>query len=70
MNFDSVPFSDGHRGHDVEEHPEITCAEALRSTLGESLAHNVGTRRGQGADVPPVTALVRRWPGRLKEMRR
>src|SRR6202790_5819700 len=48
IDFDSVAFPDGHRGHDVEELVE-NLSRRLRSALSESLAHNVGTRRGQGA---------------------
>ena len=46
INFDSVAFSDGHRGHDVEELVE-DLRRRLRSALSESLAHNVGTRSSE-----------------------
>src|SRR5271156_2438244 len=48
IDFDSVAFPDGHRGHDVEELLE-NLRRRLRGALRESLAHEVGAGRVDGA---------------------
>ena len=46
IDFDSVAFPDGHRGHDVQKLLEDLCRR-LRRRLRESLAHEVGIRCGE-----------------------
>src|ERR1700693_2680310 len=47
IDFDSVAFPDGHRGHDVEELLK-NLRRRLRGALRESLAHEVGAGSVEG----------------------
>src|SRR5207245_9227939 len=51
IDFDSVAFPDGHRGHDVEKLLE-DLRRRLRGALRESLAHKVGAGRVEGTSGP------------------
>src|ERR1700752_1935083 len=51
IDFDSVAFADGQRGHDVQELLEDLCGR-LRGALRESLAHEVGAGCGERACGP------------------